>query len=441
MAKPRLPNIRSVQTPEALIALRKWLDTFRPHVRERGEAAWKQRRVEGVRAPADHFVQARVTDEEPYGVTLFYTRGQWSGQCGCPARVQCLHAFATGRAWIETVDSGSLAAPSLDTPAPAPAPTPVAPAPDPVATFAAVPEKEAFRARWAPVLAKKLGRPLTAAEQNRLENLAALFGDFARAHGTLYPGTLLRHGFEYEPPPRAPLYAPAFAGWWDHGTAPADPWALWQYIAYDNELAGRPIPEAFLPLTDTAAVRTAITERLVKNDLAAWKRALAAPEEAAGPVPTHPATMDLTGLRARVRPEGGLVIETRSGPAKSWRSPPQKWFATLATARPVDFEHFPPAEAALGIALAAEYRSGQPGPTLKQPLPPEAAANLFRTRAAREAIVRPDGQPLTVEPEPLALEARTSPAAPDRLEMRLVTPDGRSAARATLITPLPVPLY
>jgi superfamily II DNA or RNA helicase len=436
----RGPIVRSVQTSDALAALRTWLQTLPTRSRERGAIYYQNKHVQKVWAGADHYVEARVMGQELYSVTLFLTRGKWSSRCTCPRTSDCKHVYAAGLAWIAEAE------------APAPDPTRrVEEVPPPAADEPAValttralttaPDKISFRAQWSPVIGKKLGRALTEAEGNLLENLAALFADFVQAHGTLYPGTLLRHGFEHTPPRSAPLYAPAFAGWWDHTTAPADPWALWQYIAYDYELAGRAIPEALRPLTNTAGIRAAIEDHLLKSDLAAWKRALAATDDSASAPRTHPATVDVAGLRARVRPEGGLVIETRAGPGKPWRSPPQKWYSLLATARPIDFDHLPPPEAALGVALTAECAAGLPAPAVKQPLPAEAAANLFRTRSAREAIVMPDGRRLTIEPLPLALEASVSPSARDRLDLRLITPDGRDASRATVITLRPSPLY
>lgn len=438
--KPRPPFVRSVQTPEALNALRSWLAALPTSVRERGEACFAQRRVEKVWAGADHYVEARIGGDEPCGVTLFLTLGKWSSRCSCDRRDNCHHAYAAGLAWIAEVETGGRRG---VVPADAPAPAETASSTSAASTPARppAPDKHAFRREWSPVLAQKLGRPLSAAEDNQLENLAALFADFVQAHGTVYPGTLLRRGFEYTPPRGAALYAPAFAGWWDHATAPSDPWALWQYVAYDYELDGRPIPEVLRPLTNTSAIRATIETQLVQNDLAAWRRALAVSDDPAAAPPTHSATTDLAGLRARVRPEGGLVIETRTGVGKPWRAPPQKWFAALATARPVDFDHLPPAEAALGIALAAECAAGLQAPTLKKPLPADATANLFRTRAARDAIVLPDGRPFVIEPHPLALEASLSPTARERLHLRLVTPDGRPATRATLITVRPSPLY
>ncbi|HEY0944171.1 MAG TPA: DEAD/DEAH box helicase, partial [Opitutaceae bacterium] len=145
--------------------------------------------------------------------------------------------------------------------------------------------------------------------------------------------------------------------------------------------------------------------------------------------------------RARVHPDGGLVIETRSGPDRSWKLPGRGWFTALASTRPIDFEHLSPPEAALGIALAAECRAGFEIPPGRRPLPADVTANLFRTRATRDAIVLPDGRPFAIEPTPLVFDARVSSASPDRLELRLSTSDGRDASSATLLTLRPSPLY
>ncbi len=430
MARARPIAVRSVQTPEALAALRAWLAELPEPARERGQAYFDSKQVRRVWAGADHYVEARVVGSELYGVTLFLTRGRWSSRCACPRKADCKHAYAAGLAWLAEAES------------PAPLGVGVAPAgAEPAAPPPGAPDKSAFVEKWSPVLAKKLGRALTPAELNLLGNLAALFAEFTASHGMLYPGTLLRHGFEHTPPPGAPLYAPAFAGWWDRASAPADPWALWQFIAHDYKLAGRPIPPVFRPLTDTTAIPAAIEHNLVQKELAAWQRALADTGEPAAIASAHPALADVTGLRARVRPEGGLAIEVRGVAGGRWRSPPQRWFTQLAGLRPAEVEHLAPAEAALAIALAAECGPAFQAPTLRQALPADATANLFRTRAARDAIVLPDGRPFTVEPHALALEASVSVLAPDRLELRLVTPDGRSAARATLIALKPEPLY
>lgn len=443
-AKFRAPVLRAVRTPEALSALRRWLDLLPGRVRERGEEYYRGGRVEAVRSGADHFCEARVRGGERYAVTLFFTRGSWSSTCTCPVGADCKHAYAAGVAWLAQVASGepdgadpALAAAAAARRAEDVAARTAAPARSPEP---APPEEGSFRRQWAPVLEAKLGRPLTAAEGDQLESLAALFAEFQLANGRLYPGALLRHGFDYTAPRGAPLYAPAYVGWWDDATAPADPWALWQFIAYDYELSARPIPELFQPLTHTAALRAIIAARVAEHELAAWQRALAAAEASVSSGAIAPAAAAIDGIRARIRPDGLVVVELRAAANQPWKLATQTVLAALGSTRPADFEHLPPPEAALANALAAEARGGLAA-GLKNPLPPDVVATLFRTRAATDAWVQGDGQALTIEPDPLLLAAAVSAADPEQLELGLKTPDGRDAAVAKLITLRPVPLY
>ncbi|MBS0632144.1 MAG: DEAD/DEAH box helicase [Verrucomicrobia bacterium] len=427
-AKFRLPVVRSVRTPDALAALRAWLETFGESKRERGTVYHADGRVQSIRAAADHYVEAKVLGQQLYTTTLFYTRDRWSSACTCDVRENCKHAYAAGLAWLDEVRKGSID--GVD-------PTSISPnAPPPEE-----PGKSAltFRQQWTPVISSKLGRVLNAAEGRSLDELAALFDEFSQSHGTLYPGVLLRHGFEYTPPPGAPLYHPAYVGWWDQSTVPADPWALWQYIAYDYELAGREIPAVFRPLTNTAPIRSVIEERLAHRELDAWQRAMSGNNISNTEI--HPALADVGGLRARVHPAGGVVIEVRSPSSKAWKTPGKNWYTALASTRPVDFEHLTAAEAVLGQALAAESRAGFEPPNARRPLPADVTAHLFRTRAAREAFVLPDGAPLVVSAEPLLLDASVSRETADRLDLRLVTPSGRDATDAVLLTARPKPLY
>jgi superfamily II DNA or RNA helicase len=439
-SKARPPVVRSVKKPESLLALRGWLATFNELTRERGETYYKTGQVKRVGSDADHYVEAAVQGEELYSVTLFLTRGIWSSKCSCPVRIDCKHAYAAGRAWLDTASSGGHdgADPTIISATPAPPPHPPLTRLIPTAAK----KKITFAGHWTPILAGKLGRPLTEAEGRRLAELAALFSEFSQSGAMIFPGALLRHGFEHTPPPGTPLYTPAFRGWWDRTNAPADPWALWQFIAYDYELAGRAIPEVFRPMTDTRAVHAVIHDRLMQQELTAWRDALDAPDESSATFRVNPAA-GLIGLRARVRAEGGVQIEVRAGEGKTWKAPAYKWFAALGSARPADFEKLPPADAALADALAAEFRIGTGVFRIspKGALPDEIAESIFLTSAARAAIVMPDGRPFAIEPNPLVPEATVSIKARDRLDLRMVTTDGRDASRAHLIVLHPEPLY
>ena len=437
-AKPRRSAGFAVRAPTALMALDAWLATLDSATRKRGEKYYKDGRVLGAWADFDHCIEADVQGQEIYRVILTLTRGEWSSECTCPMEMSCKHVVAAGLAWIANqgtdfdVDEDERALPA------------VAPIPHPSLKKAGLPlpaKKISFRERWSPVVAEKLGRPLTAAEGHQLGQLSALFTQFAQSHHQLYDQTLRHHGFADALPPDAQSWVPLFRGWWTHDAAPADPWALWQFLAYSMEQRGRPIPEVFRPLTDTARVHAALDAQLTAQQLHVWRVALAPPVEF-GPATTVNVLLDgVSALRARLDSTGELFVETRPAPDKPWKPPSQKWAYALAQARPADFESLPPAEAALALTLAMSNRHGYGAGSLKHALPPEVGASLFASRTACGAIVLPDGRPFAIEAEPLVPEAVVSPTTRDRLDVRLVTPDGAPATDARLITARPAPLY
>lgn len=181
-------------------------------------------------------------------------------------------------------------------------------------------------------------------------------------------------------------------------------------------------------------------ERALESELAGWLRALpSAEEKAATAGPGFFAS--ITGVRVRLDALGRWLIEVRPGADKPWKAPTQKWLTDLARLRPADFEILPPAEAALAAALAAECRLAPLGLSVKRPMPMDAIAGVLRTQAARPALAMPDGAPLAIEPAPLVPEATTSAGDPNRLDIRLISPDGRIAESAVLVATQPEPLY
>jgi superfamily II DNA or RNA helicase len=177
----------------------------------------------------------------------------------------------------------------------------------------------------------------------------------------------------------------------------------------------------------------------LERELAGWLRALPSPEETAA---AHPEPLaGLAGLRVRIDPQGHWIVEIRPAADKPWRAPAQRWLDELARLRPADFEALPPAEAALAAALATECRLAPSGLSTRRPLPAPAVAALLRTRAARPALVRPDGEPLAIEPDPLRYEATVSPTDSDQLVLNLHAPDGRNVKPVILVARHPEPLY
>ena len=435
-AKSRPSVLRSVQTPESLAALRVWLEAFPKLTRDRGAACHAAGQVKKISANADHYVEAEVTElEATFLVTLFLTRNLWSGRCRCSAKGDCRHIYAAGISWL------------VEAVAPAPVVSAVSAVPAPVVLPVAAPSplgapinRHSFRAQWSPVIAQKLGRQLTEIEGRQLSNLAELFAEFGRSPTALSPSLLRSYGFVFDAERGAVHNAPLFKDWWNPNDPPRDPWALWQFLAYAYERSGSPIPDVFLPLTDTRAVHASVDDRLVQQELATWRQAFST--EAKPEVPrTENAATAIAGLRARIGAEGRVLIEVRPAADRPWKFPTHKWFTALAASRPADFEGLPPAQAALAITLAAECRGFGWHFAPRLTLTLDGVAALFGTAAARPAIVRPDEQPFTIEPEPLVPEATISTARRDRLELHLLAPDGHSADAAKLITAKPEPLY
>lgn len=441
-AKYRSPAQRTVRTPEARQALDQWIATLEPGVQERGRRYYEEGRVLAAWAPADHYLEAEVQGQERYGVTLFLTRGNWSSSCTCPVDTNCKHAVATALAWIakEGADFDTEAV-ALETDGKPGAPAGNA-AVVPFAAPAAPPpiKKASFRQQWEPVLAEKLGRELTDEERSVVGELGAIYTEFVQARCVLWPRTLIQHGFAAAVPPAAQPYEPLFRDWWPPHNPPGDAWALWQYLAVSLELRGAPIPEVLRPLTDTSMVRAALDAQFANQQLEQWRRAFADSAPLSGP-PRRPRLSDgVTNVRARLRADGGMSLETRADATKPWKPASRPWVQALDQARPADFEAFAPAEAALAVAVAIAQRQSFDRRFTRE-LPTDVVSAVLATRAAHPAIALPDGSPLRIESEPLAAEALLSAEANNRLQVRLITPDGNDASGAVLVVEEPEPLY
>lgn len=177
-----------------------------------------------------------------------------------------------------------------------------------------------------------------------------------------------------------------------------------------------------------------------ESEIAAWLRVLPDPE-AARPSRSgeYGALAELAGLRVRLTEGGDWLVETRAAEGKPWKSAAKRVLTDLARARPADFAGRPPGEAALGSALAAEFRLGVHSFAAR--LTPSAVANLLRTPDALGGLALPDGTPFVVEPAPLVPEARLAEGADDRLDLHLSTPDGLDASAARVVVQHPESLY
>ncbi|HEX2861883.1 MAG TPA: DEAD/DEAH box helicase [Lacunisphaera sp.] len=215
----------------------------------------------------------------------------------------------------------------------------------------------------------------------------------------------------------------------------------WLAAVESGQLDGRRPSIPLLPAERVAPAASSLPAAAGgETSLAAWLRALPAPGERPPPGEAGLLRM-VAGLRLRLDGTGKWQFEVRLDGEARWKAPAKRLLADLAASRPADFEHLPAAEAALGTAFAAECRLDPRSLTPRLSLPEATVTGLLRTTAARAALVLPDGSPFTVQPEPLVLQASASPGKADRLDLHLVTSDGRIAAGARLVAPRPEPLY
>jgi len=415
---------------EALTHLRDMIAGFDGGARQRGRAYYNDQAVIELFLD-DDIVTASVQGSEVYTTTLLWADDEWSCECSCPMEFNCKHTYAVALAWIDRCAGKSLrpkhAVEAVASAAPTSGPG----------------RKLTFREEWSTVLAKKTGRALTEEEGRLLGQLAALHAELRTGTGIVTLYALQHRGLSpTNQPPGGNFAQPAFDGWWPRNEPPADPWALWQYIAYAWERNGRPIPEAFRPMTDTSTVRAAVEPRMLERDLERWRQALHAHaiSTEASAVNSRPLGEE-PDLRLAFDTEGIAALEVRLRSDKPWKQPTKKWLEALSSAGLEEISRLP--ENARGLALA--LRLGGPYGGLRYygaVLPGEILASVIAHPPARAAMVLPDGSPFSIEEQPLQILARPDTASPGQLILTLVKPDLTPVSRE--ITPFcddPVPLY
>ncbi|MGH7995336.1 MAG: SNF2-related protein [Opitutaceae bacterium] len=348
-----------------------------------------------------------VRDRRLHTCTLVYQPGAgWEGQCTCRRR-GCAHLYAVARTASKT-----------DLPALRPA--------------RPRPARLSFRQEWTPILEKKLGRKLTMEEGSLLADLATLFSRMMRAQGVLqvHDG----YGLQLRSPAMKRPYGRMFEGWWRQ--PPADPWELWQYLAFDLQREGEPIPPVFRPMTDTAGVRAAVEPRLIAGDMRRWAERLESVETADG-LP-RPGAERLPEVRLRLAPAGWL-LESRTDPTRQFKVAGRKFLRDLRAADPSQLAHLPPAQMALvALIIADGARHGRTWEADRS-APNSVAEAALNLPSVREALAGPDGGPLVFDEAALRWEGRIDPEDPQRVRFEL-TADGQPV-EARLVATRPRPLY
>lgn len=416
----------------ALAALASHLDDYDQGTRQRARPYVKGRAILDLWEDGD-ILTAHIqgTGAQPYTTTLQFDGQDWNPDCSCPVGSLCKHAYALGSLWLDHLLGGSSRQILADHT-------------HRRATASPPPHRGSFRQIWETQLAATLGRALTAEEGRLLGQLSALFQELQQL-GRLTRHALYRHGLSAAgKPPDDEFWEPAFPDWWPPGQSPADPWALWRYVALSWEHAGRPLPAAFASQTDLTAVRQRIADIFVAADLQNWRNALPPPAPPPDALLTRAAssTALYDDLRIILTADGTAQLLAHSTNGKPWRAPTQAWLRAVPQLDLTAINAFAePARSVLLHLRLAATPFGNPVLT-SAAIPPDLLAQFVADPATRAAITLPDGAPWHVEDAPLELHARPLPNDPAHLALELRHPAGHTLpANLTPILLDPAPLY
>ena len=409
MSLPRpLPGNPNPASAPALATLLGYLRTFDGLDQSGGRAYHQAGRVIRLWLEST-IVWGTVRGSQQYSTSLLWTGLDWESDCSCAVGVECKHAYALGLAWIDHCAANRSHAVAK-----------------PVAA------RVTFREKWTLLLAEKLGRPLTNDEGAMLGRLSSLFEKTRYQMSGVSGYQILNAGFNL---PEAQLQPDAmvFDGWWKQ--PPKDPWELWQYLALALERAGLPIPEAFGPMTDLAAVRTRVESILHRRAVDQWLEALEpnrSPFFGANPYATEQRYEGepVHALRVVLGGPKGWTLQLQPAKDKPFKNAPQSWLGVANNQSLASFAHLPAEQFAL-IALVRESLSRFSYHTVSGHS--ETLGQILRHPLARQAVVDAGGQPIAASDRKLAWRVLPDPAHPDQARFQLVWPDGTPAEKALLI--------
>ena len=399
--------------------------------RHRGQDYHRTGHVVSVTRLNDQTLTAEVRGARLYQTNLLRAGARWRNTCSCPLGGDCKHVVAVGLEWLAHGAAGEHAA----TP-PAPG-SPLEAAIGQPAPFGA--HRGAFRQHWEPILAEKLGRPLTAEDGAFLGKLSQIFHNFRQA-GRVASSDLARLAFATQEARRG-TYATAYQGWWTE--PPQNPMELWQYIAHDIESSGLAVPQFLRPVTDTAPVRSRLGNRQRGEAVGRWtdrfeqlRASLVASAAASGPV-VEPLDLRLCVGTAK------WTLESRPRADLPWKMAPRALLErfTRESAGLSALQATPAVFAFLALCQD-QWRQG----FVLQLSPENIGARQFLHRVlshplARAVVAGPGGVPLEFATDPLQWHVTRAEGRAGDFMIALHRADGAAFPAAALFLPGDPALY
>lgn len=384
---------------------------FNQQSRSAGKDLFSQGKVRKIELSDDQTVLAEVEETALYQVQLTRLGTTWWNDCSCALGGSCKHVVAAALAWEMQLTGSASPLPEVDE------------------TTKAPPAKPAnFRAEWQPILEQKLGRPLTAQEGTFLGKISQLFNTFKQS-GVLWPSELARVGLQTKEA-RAALSSRAYEGWWV--TPPATPLELWQYIAYDFQNSGIPVPPFMAPLTDLASVRPSIEAALRRQATETWIGRFKA-STALYSSSQHTPSRQFLDLRIQVVGQK-ISLQTRAAEEGPW-----KIISGSAFERLCEEDTIARIDASLPVLaclmLVRAYHQDEYGGLARSGIvEPRLLNQILQHPRARECVTGADGLPFRFHDQPLVW--RVLPAATAGDYTMVLTLEGSDVPLERLL-PLP----
>jgi superfamily II DNA or RNA helicase len=416
MSEPRSQENRTATS------LLTFLETFTGARRNDGRTLQLAGRVRDVDAGAEETRANVWAGYQLNRVVLRPGEAGIAGECSC-GRERCEHQAAVAYEWLDRI-RGEAAGGTLQVER--------ASRPD-------LSRGETFRQKWEPLLAEKLGRPLSDEEGAFLGKLSQIYNNAKNSHGRVFARDLHHLGFRTQESAR--VYGPLYEGWWER--LPADPLALWQYIAYDLENSGVSVPEFMRPVTDTAPIRARLHDRERKKAVARWsERFHQLSEQARVSPPPAPEPPKWVDLRVVVM-AADWWLESRWRPDGPWVTPPRPFLDRLNRAHDMDADIVASPAVYAFLALCREhchtFSSARFG--AKQFGAPELLHRLLQHPLARTLIVDHAEKPVRIAEAPLVWEVSPSEQSERSYELSLRLPDGRPLPGGSRYLPGNPPYY
>ncbi len=391
-------------TQDQLAALQLYLDSLDPGTRARGLTYFEKGKVQGMECYKRGIgVRADVAGSQyrMYRAKLRCIRGKWEGECACPMALDCKHCGAVALQALTEFGGDAVEAAAVVAPFAQPKAMPV----------------RAADAQVAALLADRLGRKLTYAEQRAAHGVDQLFQVHRKA------GYVAEVMLE-------PVLGQRVGGGWNSvqiwPTEPRTPWEAWLYVAAYLRQRPHNCPPALLAVTDWTEVDalTGSWERRQRvEEWRTWLHGAAERTEAGAAEPTQ--------LRVRLSAKGAQLEWLKAG-AAHFAVIKANAFAQLTAA--AHQGQLPLDEASLAVWRV--FYTGFDSRAFRGYAEPDTARvlnQLLRLPGFAERVVGPEGQPLARATE--RLEWRIETGAGEQIDYRLalVLPDGSAPPPALTV--------